>query len=313
MADTTERPTRDIRRNWSEYVQSAAQLGFSRVAKFPPRARNRLASLLDLKDGEHILEVGCGLGILSGRLRETQRPTQVVGCDMDDDLLRSDLPESLRPDVSPNRIRADGFNLPFEENAFDRLITHTVVNLLDRDETSQLHQETRRVLEPGGTVTHMDGLGGDRWSPWELEDPGEEQERREQFFELLKSTHDDLETGFSRSVENFSQNLDRGGFDNIRVDTYSTALRLNNPEWNETQRKLLLELWQRADRDRVERLRNLLQATDRLTPEWGQLLRNCTADAQQQALRRRKALSENREVGWRSSTTLVFSAKNPAK
>lgn len=311
MTETTEESSPNIRTNWSNYVQSAAQLGFSRLAKFPPHARNRLVELLDVKEGDRILEVGCGLGILSGRLLETGQPDQVIGCDVDEELLGSDLPEPLDPDVHPDRVRADGLKLPFRDDGFDHLVTHTVVNLLERDETSRLHEESQRVLKPGGTVTHMDGLGGNRWSPWELEDPEEEQERREQFFDLLKATHDELETSFTRSVENFSQNLDRAGFEEIRVDTYSTALRFNNPEWNETQRKLLLELWQRADRDRVERLQNLLQATDRMTPERGQLLRNCTADAQQQALRRRKALSENRELGWRSSTTLVFSARNP--
>ncbi len=313
MSNTNEGFSRDIRTNWSEYVQSSAQLGFSRLAKFLPRAGYRLVEILNLQEDDRVLEVGCGLGILAGRLLETGKPGPIVGVDVDAGLLHSDLPEPLRPDVRPDRVRADGLNLPFKDNSFDHLITHTVVNLLERNETSQLHQETQRVLEPGGTVTHMDGLGGNRWSPWELEDPEEEQERRRQFFELLEETHEDLETGFTRSVENFSQSLDRAGFEEIRADTYSTAFRINNPEWSEPQQKLLLELWQRADRDRVERLRNLLQATDRMSPERGKLLRGCTADAQQQALRRRKAFSENRELGWRSSTTLVFSAKNPSE
>jgi SAM-dependent methyltransferase len=302
---------RDIRSHWSQYVQSPAQLGFSRIAKFPPRSTDRLVPLLDVQEGERILDVGCGLGILSGRLLESGRPSVILGCDLDADLLQSDLPEPLRPEARPRRLRGDGLKLPFSENSFDRLITHTLANLLDRDEMTRLHEEAERVLIDGGTINHMDGLRGDRWSPWELEDPEEEQERRKKFHELLRDSHDELETGFTRSVRNLSQKLDRDGFNQIRVDTYSTALRVNNPEWSETQRKLLLELWQRADRDRVERFRNLLQHTDRMTSERAELLRQCISDAQQQALRRRKALSENRELGWRSSTTLLFSATSP--
>ncbi|MFB6347732.1 MAG: class I SAM-dependent methyltransferase [bacterium] len=294
---------------WSEFVQSPAQLAYSRLCKFPPGNGGRLVEVMNLEPDERILEVGCGLGILSGRLLETGVPSTIVGCEVDPNLLETSLPQGLAPENLPTFVRASGFGLPFPDNSFQRVLSHTLVNLLTVNEWKKLHSEIRRVLSPGGEVTHMDGMGGSSWTPESLEPLDEEEERRSRFRTLLRQVHEELETGFVNSVKDLPDRLEESGFDSAAVDVYASMVRLNNPNWNEAQKKLLLELRQRAERDRVERLRNLLEARGSMTDERGDLLRKCISDAQQQALRRRKALEENRELGWFSSSTLVGTAK----
>lgn len=310
MTETDEIDARTVRRNWARYVQSPAQLAFSRIAKFPPGSGERLAETLRVQPDERILEIGSGMGILGSRLLESGRPARVWGLEVEREYLNTDLPEGLRPATSPVEIRGNGFRIPFPRNSVDRVLTHTLVNLLDEEERERLHEEIRRVLGSGGTVTHMDGIGGDTWTPDALVPPEEEQERRRGLFDLLESVHEELGTGFTRSVKNLPELLVDVDFRPTLVDVHASALRLNDDAWSEPQRKLMLELRQRADRDRVERLRNLLEATGGMTEGEAQLLRRCVGDAQQQALRRRKALENNRELGWRSSSTLIASA-NP--
>lgn len=309
MSETNELDAEVVRRNWSRFVQSPAQLTVSRLAKFPPGSGSRLAETLNIRPGERILEIGSGMGILASRLLESGRPAGVWGVDLEAKYLSTDLPDPLRPVESPLEARADGFRIPFPENSMDRILTHTLINLLGNEEQNRFHEEARRVLTAGGTLTHMDGIGGDSWTPEILVPPREECDRREQFFALLEEVHEELGTGFTRSAKNLPEELERAGIDTIGVDVHASALRLNDEDWNEPQRKLLLELRQRADRDRVERLRNLLEARGGMSDDEAELLRRCVGDAQQQALRRRKALENNRELGWRGTSTLVISAK----
>lgn len=309
MTDTSEFDAEVVRRNWSRFVQSPAQLTVSRLAKFPPGSGSRLAETLNVRPGERILEIGSGMGILASRLLESDRPADVWGLDLEAKYLSTDLPDPLHPEESPVEARADGFRIPFPDHSVDRILTHTLINLLGNEEQNRLHEEVRRVLTAEGTLTHMDGIGGDSWTPDSLVPPREERDRREQLFALLESVHGKLGTGFTRSAKNLPEELERADLHTIGVDVHAAALRLNDEAWDEPQRKLLLELRQRADRDRVERLRNLLEARGGMSDDEAELLRRCVGDAQQQALRRRKALENNRELGWRSTSTLVVSTK----
>lgn len=305
MTDVDDELTTRIRNQWARFVQSPPQLAFTRLCKFPPGSSRRLVEALGIQEGERVLDIGGGLGLLAGRLAESGRPRSVILADRSWEYLTTRLPEPLRPEGHVHHLQADGFDLPLPSGTIDRIVTHTLVNLFDRNEWTSLHEECRRVLTDSGEVVHMDGIGGDSWYPWELQLPEDERERRRRFYELLEEVHSELETGYVNTVRDMPQRLETAGLDTVNIDTYSAAFRLTNDHWSPQQRKLMLELWQRADRDRVVRLRNLLEATERMNSERGQLLRQRTSDVQQQALRRRKALENNRELGWRSSTTLI--------
>lgn len=309
MTATNQITRETVHANWDQYVQSPSQLASSRFTKFPPGREARLVDALDIKTGERILEIGCGLGILASRLLESGQPETVVGVEVNSTYLQTTLPDVLRNDKGPLFTRADGFDLPFPDNSFDRLLTHTVVNLLEASERKKLHDEARRVLTPGGWVSHMDGLGGESWSPDELTPTDSERHRKDRFFELLTDVHEKLGSGFVDTAKALPRELGEEGFEPISVNTYSSTLRLSDPHWSKQRRRELLTLRRRAEDDRVERLRNLLDARDELTGEREDLLDQYKTDRERHYERRRERLERNRELGWRSSLSLVINAK----
>lgn len=305
MTDSETLTVEEIHARWSDFVQSPAQLAFSRLLKFPPGSGPVLAEILGIKPGDLLLEVGSGLGLLASRLMETGKPSAVCALEPGDRYHRFRLPDSLQPGARPTEVRGDGFRLPLPDSTVDQVLTHTLVNLLDTEGWDRLHDEVRRVLKPSGRVTHMDGIGGSSWKPGRLERPAEERERREKFFELLRGTHDQLGTGFVDSVKDLPARLQSSGFRNIRVDSYASTFFPDDPDWSDRQRRDLLNLRKKADLGRIERLRNLLERTRQLDEQRRDLLEHCLNDARRQAERRRTVFDEGWIPGWRSSTTLI--------
>lgn len=309
MTQTVNSPVETILNNWCEYVQSPAQLGFLRLSKFPPGSGGKLTNVLEIEKGDRVLEVGSGLGILANRVASTGLPSETWGCELNENYLHAELPDVLQPEGDPNFTQGDAFSLPFPTNSFDNLYTHTLATLLRGDAWDKFHAEIRRVVKSGGTVTHMDSNGGDSWSPEGIGVLADEQERRNQFFDLLMDVHRELESGYAHTARDLPKFFHESDFKNVNVQHFASTMRLDNPEWTQPQAKRMLELWQRADRNRIQRFSKLLEMLGRLTDEREQLLEKCLSDVQQQAFRRRKALEEDRELGWRSSTTIAVTAE----
>ena len=96
--------------------------------------------------GRRVLEVGCGAGVDLARF--ARGGASVVGVDLSSsaiDLARANFEQqSLTGDF---RV-ADGEALPFEDNSFDSVFAHGVVQYTA--DPQRLVDECRRVLKPGG-------------------------------------------------------------------------------------------------------------------------------------------------------------------
>lgn len=308
MTKTSLSPVEKIQSNWCKYVQSPAQLGFLRLSKFPPDSGSRLVDILEIEKGNRVLEVGSGLGILASRIKKTDVPSQIIGCELNENYVFASLPDELELDPEPDLIQGDGFSLPVPDDSFDHLFTHTLATLLRGEAWTRFHEEIRRVVKTGGKVTHMDSIGGDSWSPEGVGILEEEEERKNKLFDLLLNVHRELETGYAHTARDLPKFFRESNFKNITVKTFASTLAFDNSDWTDVQIKQLLELWQRADRDRLERLKKLLEVSDRLNNDREELLEQGLSDVQQQAFRRRKAFQENEDLGWRSASTLAVTA-----
>jgi glycosyltransferase involved in cell wall biosynthesis/SAM-dependent methyltransferase len=105
----------------------------------------RLLELLDLNGGEHVLDCGSGMGVLS-MVVGAMRDVKIVAVDRD----RSRLEWAARESVPAELVEADIDALPFPDGAFDRVLLAEVLEHLV-DDVAGL-RAIARVLRPGGAI-----------------------------------------------------------------------------------------------------------------------------------------------------------------
>lgn len=113
--------------------------------------RRRILTMLeylDIKDSDHILDMGCGEGFYTMIFSELYE-CKVTAADYDDhilDMARKWIKESNRVKI----VKADICNLDFPDNTFNKIVCTEVLEHIDDDEKAV--QELYRVLKPGGVL-----------------------------------------------------------------------------------------------------------------------------------------------------------------
>ena len=112
----------------------------------------KLLSLVNVEEGQNLLEVGCGNGAVSKHIAKKYR-LNVTGIDVDPEQIQ--LAQENIDNISNIRfLRVDATNLPFPDDDFDIVlsfgVTHHISNWLDALE------EMRRVLKPKGYFIYYD-------------------------------------------------------------------------------------------------------------------------------------------------------------
>lgn len=97
-------------------------------------------SLIDKREGEKVLELGCSSGFLTKHLGK------VTAIDTSKDML--EVAGKKNPDAKC--IHADMFQLPFKNKSFDKVVTMRVWNHLDLEDLRKAIREAKRVLKPRG-------------------------------------------------------------------------------------------------------------------------------------------------------------------
>lgn len=122
--------------------QSLATVGDMALKR---RAKNIILSL-ELKDGDKVLEIGCGNGYYLSLLNRLGKRINLTGVDNDKPAL-----VDAKKFIGDNRVRlnfADAAKLPYQTNSFDKIVMSEVIEHV-QDEKKCL-KEAFRVLKPGG-------------------------------------------------------------------------------------------------------------------------------------------------------------------
>ena len=127
----------------------------TRVLGMPP-AYDALVAQAELFDGARVLEIGCGTGNLTARVRRAAPSAQVTGIDPDPRALARARKKS--PDVTFERGYAQ--ELPYPDAAFDRVLSSMMLHHLDPQVLDTTVAEAFRVLRPGGSLHIVDVEGG---------------------------------------------------------------------------------------------------------------------------------------------------------
>ena len=118
-----------------------------------------------LREGMRMLDVGSGPGTITVDFARRVRPGLVIGIDVAADVVEraTGLAASQRVDNVEFRV-GDAYALPFEDDTFDVVHAHQVLQHLARPIDAL--REFRRVLKPGGLLAVRDvDYGGVIWSP----------------------------------------------------------------------------------------------------------------------------------------------------
>jgi ubiquinone/menaquinone biosynthesis C-methylase UbiE len=148
---------------WSTKIQSTEILYYSRLERFNEQNCTKWFDLLKVKDGMRVLEVGCGGGHFTNMIKKYLPKCEVYGIDLDENHIDFAKSKCKELGLGVHYQVADINDLPFEDDSFDIVFSHTVVEHLPFD---KFIKEQYRVLKTGGNLTIMRVAGGKRDNPF---------------------------------------------------------------------------------------------------------------------------------------------------
>ncbi|MCV7146566.1 SAM-dependent methyltransferase [Mycobacterium riyadhense] len=127
-------------------------MGFNKVYE-------TLIAQAEIAADQRVLEIGCGTGNLTTRVKHAHPSAEVIGSDPDPRALR-------RAQQKANRLTGIRFErgyaqrLPYTDGEFDRVLSSMMLHHLDDEAKPAAAAEIFRVLRPGGRL-HLVDIGGD--------------------------------------------------------------------------------------------------------------------------------------------------------
>jgi ubiquinone/menaquinone biosynthesis C-methylase UbiE len=122
------------------------------------KSYNALIAQAELAPRLRILEIGCGTGNVTTRVKHAEPHADVVGIDPDP-LALARAQRKARGMRGIRFQRAYAQELPFADGEFDRVLSSMMLHHLDDDVKAGAVAEVHRVLRPGGRL-HIVDIGG---------------------------------------------------------------------------------------------------------------------------------------------------------
>ena len=138
----TQEPQINSRRYWNYIYTTPAKM----VEYWSPS--QRFGRALDLiKDGDKVIDLGCGVGVLPRMIQEKRKGCEVWGLDISDEVIRNDQVED--PDTK-YMVGEVGYNSDLPDNYFNVVFCGETIEHMDYPE--KLFQEAFRILKKGGIL-----------------------------------------------------------------------------------------------------------------------------------------------------------------
>ena len=139
---------------WARFYDLATWLmSFGRE----PGIRRMTVELAGIKQGERVLDVGCGTGTLTIAARRQAGPTgEVHGIDPSAEMIGVASEKAAKAGVDARFQTAVMEKLPFPDGHFDLVLSSLMLHHLPADVKRAGFAEVRRVLKPGGRFLAID-------------------------------------------------------------------------------------------------------------------------------------------------------------
>ena len=117
------------------------------------KAAQRVIEFAGVNDGEAVLEVACGTGVVFEQLVQRNPNGTTVGIDFSPEMLERAKRRLQKSPYSHYELKpGDALHLEFDDGAFDLVVNNFMVDLMPYDTFNPIAQEFYRVLKPGGSV-----------------------------------------------------------------------------------------------------------------------------------------------------------------
>jgi ubiquinone/menaquinone biosynthesis C-methylase UbiE len=120
------------------------------------RFKRDLVQRAALQPGQRVLDLGCGTATLTLMLKQVQPDALLVGLDGDSQVLAIANAKKTYTGVEVSLTQGLGFELPYPDGAFDRVVTSLVMHHLTRPHKLGALAESFRVLCSGGELYVVD-------------------------------------------------------------------------------------------------------------------------------------------------------------
>jgi ubiquinone/menaquinone biosynthesis C-methylase UbiE len=138
--------------NDSHYVPAFGLHGltpfYDSFAKLVNPLRRRLIQQANIQPGQHVLDLGCGTGLLTRMLKQSFPDAQVTGLDGDVAVLNIARAKSRGADIQWDHALA--FDMPYLNNSFDVVLSSFVTHHLTSVDKVRAFKEVHRILRPNG-------------------------------------------------------------------------------------------------------------------------------------------------------------------
>lgn len=134
------------------------------------KARQRCLEVADIKNGEAVLEVAVGTGILFEKILKLNPTGRNEGIDLTDEMLSRARARAQKSGASGYVLKVgDAYHLQYPDNAFDVVLNNYMFDLIPEKDFVVILSEFRRVLRKGGRIALVNMTKGSRWfnAVWE--------------------------------------------------------------------------------------------------------------------------------------------------
>jgi len=138
---------------WSHYFQNEEFLEKTRMGMLIEEQRDGIIRNIGLRDGDSILDVGCGTGAFGGYLSDGLNHARICGID-NDEVFISYAQKKWHSETNIFDFQmADALSLPFRDDEFDAVVSHTFLTSMPA--YKEAIEEMKRVCRPGGKVVSL--------------------------------------------------------------------------------------------------------------------------------------------------------------
>src|SRR5258708_22941714 len=112
--------------------------------------KEQLIRQAQIRSGERALDLGCGTGTRTLRLKQVHPDAEVVGLDADPRALRIAEAKAATAGLQVTFDRGMAFALPFPADIFDRVLSSLLFHQLTHENQERTARDEVRVALPGG-------------------------------------------------------------------------------------------------------------------------------------------------------------------